>query len=85
VPFASAYALKGDIERAAAELAEARRLNNDFFRSVARVRARYFEVPKMRAHLFGGPAQGRNAAGMTDTVGSLPPRCRMKLAPSCSK
>jgi hypothetical protein len=37
---ASAYALKGDIERAAAELAEARRLvGDDRYSSIARVRA----------------------------------------------
>ena len=37
---ASAYALKGDIERAAAELAEARRLaGDDRYTSIARLRA----------------------------------------------
>jgi adenylate cyclase len=48
---ASAYALNGETERAAAELAEARRLaGGDRFSSIARMRAMgYFEVPKIRA------------------------------------
>ena len=46
---ASAHALKDEIERASAELAEARRLNSGFFRSLARIKARYAEVPQMRA------------------------------------
>ena len=47
---ASAYALKGETERAAAELAEARRLTgNDRYSSVACLGAGYFGVPKIRA------------------------------------
>ena len=48
---ASAYALKGETERAAAELAEARRLSgDDRFSSLARLKAvGYFGVPRIRA------------------------------------
>jgi tetratricopeptide (TPR) repeat protein len=49
---AAAYALKGDTERAAAELAEARRLaSDDRCSSIARLKAAggYFGVPKIRA------------------------------------
>jgi hypothetical protein len=48
---ASAYALKGEIERAAAELAEARRLvGDDRYSSIARLRAvESWGVPKIRA------------------------------------
>jgi tetratricopeptide (TPR) repeat protein len=49
---ASAYALSGDTERAAAELAEARKLGpDDRYLSLARLRAarRYWGVPKVRA------------------------------------
>ena len=47
---AAAYALKGNTERAAAELAEARRLSGDRrFASLARLRAaRSWGVPKIR-------------------------------------
>jgi TolB-like protein/tetratricopeptide (TPR) repeat protein len=48
---ASAYGLKGDTERAAAELAEARRLSSDSsYSSIASMRAmEYVGVPKIRA------------------------------------
>jgi len=48
---ASAYALKGEIERAAAELAAARKLSgDDRFSSLPRLKAtQYFGVPKVRA------------------------------------
>jgi adenylate cyclase len=48
---ASAYALKGESERAAAELAKARRLfGDDRFSSIARLRAvAYYGVPKIHA------------------------------------
>jgi adenylate cyclase len=48
---ASAYALKGDSDRAATELAEARKLSSDGrYSSIARVKALgYFGVPKIRA------------------------------------
>ena len=60
---ASAHALKGDIERASAELAEARRLNNDFFRSLARIKARYSEVPQMYALFEATYLEGLRKAG----------------------
>jgi adenylate cyclase len=56
---ASAYALNGETERAAAELAEARKLGgNDAYSSIAHLKAGYFGVPKIRAlfeatYLFG--------------------------------
>ena len=48
---ASSYALKGDLDHAAAELAEARRLNSDDrYSSIARLKAvEYFGVEKVRA------------------------------------
>jgi adenylate cyclase len=46
----SAYALRGDTERAAAELAEARRLSADHYPSISRVKAVHdFGVPKIHA------------------------------------
>jgi tetratricopeptide (TPR) repeat protein len=46
---ASAYALKGETERAAAELAEAQQLTDDRYSSVARLMAsQYIGVPKIR-------------------------------------
>ena len=66
---ASAYALKGDTERAAAELAEARRLvGDDRYSSIARLRAvESWGVPKAlgRNHLFRRSAQGRGTGRMT--------------------
>ncbi len=67
---ASAYALRGETERAAAELAEARRLGGeDLISSIARLRAAsLFEVPAARdlyeIHLSLRSAQGRGAGGM---------------------
>jgi TolB-like protein/DNA-binding winged helix-turn-helix (wHTH) protein/tetratricopeptide (TPR) repeat protein len=47
---AAAYALRGESERAAAELAEARRLNGDLYSSIAQVKAGGSRVvPKIRA------------------------------------
>ena len=47
---AAAYALRGESERAAAELAEARRLNGDLYPSIAQVKAGGSRVvPKIRA------------------------------------
>jgi hypothetical protein len=60
------HALKGDIERASAELAEARRLNNDFFRSLARIKARYSEVPQVRALFEATYLEGLRKAGMPE-------------------
>jgi predicted Zn-dependent protease len=46
---AAAYALRGETERAAAELAEARRLRGDgSFSSIARLRRLYWGVPAVR-------------------------------------
>jgi predicted Zn-dependent protease len=70
---ASAYALRGETERAAAELAEARSLNGgDLFSSIARVKSGWgmggAEDPRLvRSHIFCGAAQGRDAGGMTAT------------------
>jgi TolB-like protein/Tfp pilus assembly protein PilF len=47
---ASAYALKGETERAAAELAEARRLvGDDRYSSITHLKTGYLGVPKIRA------------------------------------
>jgi adenylate cyclase len=63
---ASAHALKGEIERASAELAEACRLNSGFFRSLARIKARYAEVPQMRALFEATYLEGLRKAGMPE-------------------
>jgi hypothetical protein len=47
---ASAYALKGETERAAAELAEARRLvGDDRYSTIAHLKVGYLGVPNIRA------------------------------------
>jgi adenylate cyclase len=67
---ASAYALKGEIERAAAELAEARRLvGDDRFSSIAHIKAVRnwnFEVPKIRALFEATYFAGLRKAGMPE-------------------
>ena len=65
---ASAYALKGDIERAAAELAEARRLvGDDCHSSIARLRAaESWGVPKVRALFEATYIAGLRKAGVPD-------------------
>jgi tetratricopeptide (TPR) repeat protein len=63
---AAGFALKGETERAAAELAEARRLNYDFYRSIRRLRARYFEVPEIRALFEATYGAGLRKAGMPE-------------------
>jgi TolB-like protein/DNA-binding winged helix-turn-helix (wHTH) protein/Flp pilus assembly protein TadD len=65
---ASAYALKGDSERAAAELAEARRLiTDDRWSSIARLKAvGYFGVPKVRALYEATYFAGLRKAGMPE-------------------
>ena len=74
---ASAYGLKGETERAAAELAEARRLSGEGslfeHRSLEGRRIlRGAEDPRLvRSHLFRRPAQGRDAGGMTADVSSV--------------
>ena len=65
---ASAYALKGDSEHAAAELVEARRLAGEGSRlSVARLRPRAsFGVPKIRALIEATYFSGLRKAGLPD-------------------
>ena len=47
---AAAYALKGELERAAAELAEARKLGGEgSYSSISQLKFEYFEVPALRA------------------------------------
>jgi len=65
---ASSYALKGEIERAVAELAEARRLNGrDLFSSIAHLKARMWQgVPKIRALYEATYFAGLRKAGMPE-------------------
>ena len=72
---ASAYPLRGDTERAAAKLAEARRLaGEESFSSIAKMKV-YPGAPKTRALFeatyFAGLRKGRNAAEMTDIAGDV--------------
>jgi hypothetical protein len=65
---ASAYGLKGDTERAAAELAEARRLvSDDRYSSLAHLKASgYFGVPTIRALFETTYFAGLRKAGMPE-------------------
>ena len=65
---ASAYALKGETDRAAAELAEARRLlGEDSFSSIAQMRAHgYFGVPATRALFEDTYLAGLRKAGVPE-------------------
>ncbi|HEX3524925.1 MAG TPA: adenylate/guanylate cyclase domain-containing protein [Stellaceae bacterium] len=65
---AAAYALRGETERAAAELAEARRLSNDDrFSSLARLKAvGHLGVPKTRALFEATLFAGLRKAGMPE-------------------
>jgi hypothetical protein len=65
---ASAYALRGETQRAAAELAEARRLvGGDFFSSIARLKAGgRWGVPKIRALYEATYFAGLRKAGMPE-------------------
>ena len=65
---ASAHSLKGEIERAATELAEARRLSGDErYSNIARVRAdRNWGVPKIRALFEATYFAGLRKAGMPE-------------------
>jgi tetratricopeptide (TPR) repeat protein len=65
---ASAYALKGDLDRAAAELAEARSLSRDGrLSSIARLKATgIFGVPKVRALAETTYFAGLRKAGMPE-------------------
>ena len=63
---ASAYALKGEMERAASALAEARRLSGDgTYSNIARLNAvRYFGVPKVHVLYEATYFAGLRKAGM---------------------
>jgi len=65
---ASAYALRGETERAAAELAETQRLHGgDLFSSIARVKAsRSWGSPKTRALFEATYFAGLRKAGMPE-------------------
>jgi len=65
---ASAYALKGEMGRAASALAEVRRLSGDgFYSSIARVKAaRYFGVPKVSALYDATYIAGLRKAGIPE-------------------
>jgi adenylate cyclase len=64
---AAAYALKGDTERAAAELAEARQLGSDGrYESIARMRRGNLGVPKIRALYEATVFAGLRKAGMPE-------------------
>jgi tetratricopeptide (TPR) repeat protein len=65
---ASAYALKDDTERAAAQLAEARRLNSDGrYSSIARLKALGpYDLPKIRALSEATFFAGLRKAGMPE-------------------
>jgi adenylate cyclase len=65
---ASAYGLKGEPDRAAAELAEARRLGGEgSFASIARMRATgYYGVPKIRALFDTTYFEGLRKAGVPE-------------------
>ena len=64
---ASAYALNGQTERAAAELAEVRKLGDDRFSSIAHLRAvSYWGVPKIRALSEATYLIGLRLAGMPE-------------------
>jgi len=65
---AAAYGLSGQAERAATELAEARRLSGeDPFSSVARLNATWhFGVPKIRALFEATFIKGLRLAGMPE-------------------
>jgi predicted Zn-dependent protease len=64
---AAAYAPRGESERAAAELAEARRLNGDLYSSIAQVKAGGSRVvPKIRALYEATYFAGPRKAGMPE-------------------
>jgi len=64
---ASAYALKGETERAAAELAEARRLvGDDRYSSMTHLKAGYLGVPKIRALFEATYLVGLHKAGIPE-------------------
>ena len=64
---ASAYALRGEAKRAAFELAKARSLSSDDrFSSIARLKARHWGEPKIRALLEATYFAGLRKAGMPE-------------------
>ena len=64
---ASAYALEGESECAAAELAEARRLgSDDRYSSISRLRAAFTGEPKAQALLEATYFAGLRKAGMPE-------------------
>jgi predicted Zn-dependent protease len=65
---ASAYGLKDEAQRAAAELGEARKMSSDGrFSSIARLKAaQYFGVPSVRALYEATYLVGLRKAGMRD-------------------
>jgi adenylate cyclase len=64
---AAAYALRGETERAAAELAEARRLNGDLFSCIAGLKAGgLWGAPKTRALFEATYFAGLRKAGMPE-------------------
>jgi tetratricopeptide (TPR) repeat protein len=64
---AAAYALRGETERAASELAEARRLGGEgSYSSIARMRAGYWGAPKIRALVDATYLAGLRKAGMPE-------------------
>jgi len=64
---ASAYALRGDAERGAAELAEARRLRGgSSFSSIAQLARGYWGVPKTRALVEATVFAGLRKAGVPE-------------------
>jgi TolB-like protein/Tfp pilus assembly protein PilF len=64
---ASAYALKGEAERASAEFAEAQRLSDNHYPTIASLKAaRYFGVPKISALYETTFFLGLRKAGMPD-------------------
>jgi TolB-like protein/DNA-binding winged helix-turn-helix (wHTH) protein/Tfp pilus assembly protein PilF len=64
---ASAYALKGETERASAEFSEAQRLSDNHYPTIASLKAgRYFGVPKIRALYETTFFVGLRKAGMPE-------------------
>ena len=64
---ASAYALKGETERAAAELAEARRLvGDDRYSTIAHLKVGYLGVPNIRALFEATFLVGLHKAGIPE-------------------
>ena len=63
---AAAYALKGETERAAAELGQARRLDDRYSRSITQLTAGFYWVPKTRALWDATYFAGLRKAGMAE-------------------